>query len=107
MPIKAGPSPEKKTATDKKIPKKRTLKSVAKSVTPSQRKSNAEELKKKFPVKVAAKKKSKLKKLKKDGTPRVKNKGADNKITELVLRDLELCFMIGMNDREACIFCDI
>lgn len=40
-------------------------------------------------------------------TNRKSTGGCPVKIDESTLRNLELCFMVGMNDREACIFCDI
>jgi hypothetical protein len=73
---------------------KPTLKKKAKSLTLEDKKSAVEFLKSKLPP--PEKKLEGKKKLKIDGTPKKNNKGADPKITELVLRDLELCFMIGM-----------
>ena len=49
MAIKAGPSPEKKQGADKKIPVKRTLKSVAKTISKEDRSASAKNLNQKLP----------------------------------------------------------
>jgi len=104
MAIKAGPSPEKKQAADKKIPVKRTLKSVAKTISKEDRSASAKNLNQKLPksLKTSTKKWTKL-----DWTKRKSNAWAKPVMTDNVLRQLELCFMVGMNDLEACVFCEI